>query len=106
MRQAAIGLDETKIKPTLHWVGLGVFLLGMMGNIHSDSILRGLRGQGGQGGHQGYKIPHGGLFQLISAPNYSCESIEWAGFAAFIQVTCFKQSPYNTYFLDLSSDIC
>lgn len=29
----------------------------------------------------GYKIPHGGLFELVSAANYFAEIIEWSGYA-------------------------
>ena len=49
---------------------------------HSDSILASLRAPG----ETGYKIPHGGLFCLLSAPNYFGETMEWCGFAAFAQV--------------------
>ena len=28
-----------------------------------------------------YQIPHGGLFQLVAAPHYLGEIIEWTGFA-------------------------
>ena len=50
--------------------------------LHSDSILASLRGPG----ETGYKIPRGGLFCLLSAPNYFGETLEWCGFAAFAQV--------------------
>ena len=49
---------------------------------HSDPILVSLRAPG----ETGYKIPHGGLFCLLSAPNYFGETMEWCGFAAFAQV--------------------
>jgi hypothetical protein len=29
----------------------------------------------------GYKIPHGGLFEYVSAANYTAECMEWAGWA-------------------------
>jgi len=43
-----------------------VFSCGLAVNIHSDHLLRNLR----QPGESTYKIPHGGLFDLVSAPNY------------------------------------
>lgn len=62
-------------------VGLSLFCLGMVANIHSDHLLRGLRGQG----ETGYKIPMGGLFTFVSSPNYLGESLEWWGFAILVQ---------------------
>lgn len=29
----------------------------------------------------GYKIPHGGMFELVSAGNYASEILEWTGYA-------------------------
>lgn len=58
-------------------IGTVLFVVGMAGNVHSDSILRNLR----KPGESGYKIPVGGMFDYVSAANYFCESIEWAGFA-------------------------
>ncbi|XP_057538268.1 steroid 5-alpha-reductase DET2 isoform X2 [Amaranthus tricolor] len=57
-------------------VGLVVFGFGMVVNVKSDLVLVGLKAQGG-----GYKIPRGGLFELISCPNYLGEIIEWLGWA-------------------------
>jgi steroid 5-alpha reductase family enzyme len=48
------------------WCSFAVFCCGLGVNIHSDHILRNLR----KPGESTYKIPHGGLFNLISAPNY------------------------------------
>ena len=108
-------MESLKLFPPLSWLGLVFFLLGMAINVqsdsvlrrllllmmnsivimviyvnndvdgdypHSDSILASLRAPG----ETGYKIPHGGLFCLLSAPNYFGETLEWCGFAAFAQV--------------------
>lgn len=64
----------------LQWnflAGIVLFFTGFIMNNHSDNILLNLR----KPGETGYKIPHGGMFKYISAPNYFGEIIEWIGFA-------------------------
>jgi 3-oxo-5-alpha-steroid 4-dehydrogenase 1 len=58
-------------------IGLSVFLVGMVINHQSDSILRSLR----KPGETGYKIPKGGMFNHVSSANYFGEPLEWTGFA-------------------------
>lgn len=58
-------------------LGLLLFLAGMALNQHSDRILLRLR----PAGETGYRIPRGGMFRLVSAPNYLGELIEWTGWA-------------------------
>ena len=58
-------------------VGCAIFAAGWLGNLHSDAILRKLRSSE----DRTYKIPIGGLFRWISAPNYACEIVEWTGWA-------------------------
>ncbi|XP_061597932.1 3-oxo-5-alpha-steroid 4-dehydrogenase 1 [Cololabis saira] len=67
-----------------HWVthpcfiaGSALWLVGWLVNLHSDHILRNLR----KPGETGYKIPRGGMFELVSGANFLGEIIEWAGFA-------------------------
>ena len=57
--------------------GLLLFLAGFAINQHSDWILLHLR----KPGETGYKIPYGGLYRLVSCPNYLGELIEWIGWA-------------------------
>ena len=58
-------------------VGSAAFFAGMAINIQSDNILFSLR----RPGESGYKIPSGGAYKLVSAPNYLGELIEWAAWA-------------------------
>ena len=58
-------------------IGALVFLLGFAINQHADWVLMHLR----KPGETGYKIPRGGLYELITCPNYFGEIIEWFGFA-------------------------
>lgn len=57
--------------------GTLLFITGWAINIWADEKLMNLR----KPGETGYKIPKGGLFNYISAPNLFGEVIEWAGFA-------------------------
>jgi len=58
-------------------IGLVVFAAGFAIHVRADATLRGLRVPGGGG----YAIPRGGLFELVSCPNYLGEVLEWTGFA-------------------------
>ena len=58
-------------------IGVLVFIMGYVINLHSDYILRRLR----KPGKTNYKIPRGGLFKYVSCPNYFGEFIEWVGWA-------------------------
>jgi hypothetical protein len=57
--------------------GVALFLTGMIINMRADTQLIRLR----KSTVNGYKIPYGGLFDLISCPNFFGEIIEWLGFA-------------------------
>lgn len=57
--------------------GALLFFAGFAINIHSDEVLRRLR----RPGEDGYKIPHGGLFERVSCANYFGEITEWCGWA-------------------------
>ncbi len=57
--------------------GILIFLAGMIINITADEKLIHIR----KTRTKGYQIPHGGLFKLISCPNFFGEIMEWLGFA-------------------------
>ena len=57
--------------------GSFLFFLGMGINLSSDEKLIRLRKMTGNG----YRIPYGGLFNVISCPNFFGEIIEWLGYA-------------------------
>ena len=57
--------------------GVTLFAIGFAVNRWADARLRRLRTDG----DSGYQIPHGGLYELISCPNYAGELLEWIGFA-------------------------
>jgi protein-S-isoprenylcysteine O-methyltransferase Ste14 len=59
------------------FVGLAMFLVGLAVNVHADGALAALR----KPGETGYKIPRGGLFEVVSCPNYLGEIVEWTGWA-------------------------
>jgi protein-S-isoprenylcysteine O-methyltransferase Ste14 len=58
-------------------LGTALFAAGFAINQHSDNVLLNLR----KPGETGYKIPHGGLFEYVSCPNYLGELMEWTGWA-------------------------
>ena len=59
-------------------VGLFMWAHGFYLNLEADGILRNLRRPGDT---ERYKIPRGGLFELVSGANFAAEIYEWAGFA-------------------------
>jgi 3-oxo-5-alpha-steroid 4-dehydrogenase 1 len=57
--------------------GSALFLVGLGVNLHADTVLIHLR----KPGETGYKIPKGGMYRWITAPNYFGEILEWCGWA-------------------------
>ncbi|KAG7486248.1 3-oxo-5-alpha-steroid 4-dehydrogenase 2-like [Solea senegalensis] len=57
--------------------GFLLFVVGLSINVHSDHILRNLR----RPGEVVYRIPHGGMFEFVSAANFFGEIVEWCGYA-------------------------
>jgi 3-oxo-5-alpha-steroid 4-dehydrogenase 1 len=62
----------------IRWMGgILLFFTGMFINLSSDEKLIRIR----RNNPEGYQIPDGGLFSLISCPNFFGEIIEWLGYA-------------------------
>ncbi len=69
-------------QPLLFALGAVLFVAGLGINIHHDNLLLRLRRE--RVGAD-YQVPQGGLFRLVSCPNYLGELIEWLGFLAMSQ---------------------
>lgn len=65
--------------------GVVLFLLGIGGNLYHHYILSNLRGKG----EKEYKIPKGGLFDLVLCPHYLFEVL------GFVGVSCIAQTLYT-----------
>lgn len=57
--------------------GLLLFAAGWLVNQHADRVLLRLR----EPGETHYSIPRGGIYRLVSCPNYFGEILEWIGWA-------------------------
>lgn len=57
--------------------GAALFVVGYVMNRQADRTLQALR----RPGESGYKVPHGGLYNWVSCPNYLGEMTIWAGWA-------------------------
>lgn len=102
---------------TKFWLGVGLWGVGLVGNVLHDEVLIGIRrakvrensnkmkeeGKARKGipPSERYAVPYGGLYALISYPNYFCEWIEWLGFA--IAATSFASSSAHSFFSALSA---
>ncbi|CEP15296.1 hypothetical protein [Parasitella parasitica] len=66
------------------WTGMLLWALGFASNVYHDGILFRLRQKSKSEDKQSaarYFIPHGGLFEYVSCPNYFSETMEWLGYA-------------------------
>ncbi|XP_071181581.1 uncharacterized protein [Mytilus edulis] len=62
-------------------IGIVLFIVGYIINKWADWKLRSLRDRKGDDGSTGYYIPYGGLFELVTCPNYFGEFVEWIGWS-------------------------
>lgn len=77
------GLPQPSINLT--YVGLLLFIIGIVGNFYHHVLLSNLRKKG----DKGYKIPKGGLFGLVICPHYFFEILEFYG-VFFISRTLYS----------------
>ncbi len=68
--------DDWLLSPAF-LAGIVLFVSGWLINQHADRVLVRLR----QPGETHYSIPQGGLYRLVSCPNYFGEILEWIGWA-------------------------
>lgn len=74
---SACGPEQTTPVRPVHLVGLGVVLLGLVGEAMADGQLAAFRRDPGNQG----KVCEQGLWSWSRHPNYFCEWLIWAGFA-------------------------
>ncbi|CAI9091430.1 OLC1v1026464C1 [Oldenlandia corymbosa var. corymbosa] len=72
----------------LKFVGLALFFIGIIGNFYHHFLLSRLRSPG----EKQYKIPRGGMFDLVICPHYLFEIL------GFVGVTCISQTVYALAF--------
>lgn len=59
------------------WIGVLIFLMGMIINWHSDHVIRSLR----KPGDTKHYLPVKGMYKYVTSGNYFGEFLEWVGFA-------------------------
>lgn len=76
-------LSRDVSEPTvdLKYVGIGLFLIGTIGNFYHHCLLANLRKKG----DKEYKIPQGGLFDLVICPHYLFEILAYVGISSISQ---------------------
>ncbi|KZT53064.1 hypothetical protein CALCODRAFT_63345 [Calocera cornea HHB12733] len=94
------------------WAWLCLFAAGMAGNIYHDNLLMSLRRRTHAAAKEKnekphYGVPRGGLFALVSYPNYLCEWLEWLGWAMASTVrTGFPPKYLTPPWVFLLSELC
>ncbi|XP_062187996.1 uncharacterized protein LOC133891297 [Phragmites australis] len=79
----------------LRYPGVLVFAIGVGGNFYHHYLLSRLRAVGG-GNDKGYKIPRGGLFELVTCPHYLFEILAFFGFAMISQTVFALSVAFGT----------
>ncbi|KAF8395499.1 hypothetical protein HHK36_019445 [Tetracentron sinense] len=81
----------------LKYIGVVLFFVGIGGNFYHHFILSKLREKGGD---KGYKIPKGGLFDMIICPHYLFEILGFLGISFISQtVYAFSFTIGSTFYL-------
>jgi len=79
------GISEPPVD--LKYPGILLFLIGISGNFYHHYLLSKLRGEG----EREYRIPKGGLFELVICPHYLFEIMGFLG-VSFISQTSYAIS--------------
>ncbi|CAL1711376.1 unnamed protein product [Somion occarium] len=118
---ASTYLQDAFQRPTF-WLGIGLWALGLGGNILHDEVLLNIRRKAkakgkakatdddnGKNKQEHYAIPDGYLYKYLSYPNYFCEWMEWLGFAlaaaplpSFVSFSSFLETVMPPYIFLLS----
>ncbi|KAL6880189.1 hypothetical protein ACP4OV_011754 [Aristida adscensionis] len=69
----------------LLYPGVLAVAVGLAGNLYHHYLLSTLRAGDAGGGDKRYKIPRGGLFELVACPHYLFEIVGFFGFAMIAQ---------------------
>ncbi|GFO37126.1 3-oxo-5-alpha-steroid 4-dehydrogenase [Plakobranchus ocellatus] len=81
-------------------LGVLLYVIGFVINRWADWKLRSLRNTKGETSCVGYYIPYGGLYELVSCPNYFGETIQWIGWTlatwslSGLVWTCFSAATF------------
>lgn len=93
--------DSLLQKPRF-WFGVALWGIGWWLNVYHDNILFRLRRERQvKDTKKRYSIPHGGLFEYISCPNYFSETLEWVGWA----IACYPSPPANVFVLSTIANL-
>ncbi|KAI3721704.1 hypothetical protein L2E82_32722 [Cichorium intybus] len=80
----------------LKYIGIVLFFIGIVGNFYHHHILSNLRTKG----NREYRIPKGGLFDLVICPHYLFEIVEFIGVSFIAQTMyAFAFTLGTTFFL-------
>lgn len=95
---ATLGEPISAKNEMMRSVAVLLFAIGLLGNFYHHYLLATLR----QPGETGYKVPHGGFFDLlggVATPHYTFELVGWLGVAlaaqhmllvaSFVAMTCY-----------------
>jgi 3-oxo-5-alpha-steroid 4-dehydrogenase len=72
--------DPAPLNSPTSIVGVGLFAIGLAGNLYHHILLRNLRSSAGE---KKYVVPRGGLFEYVACPHYLFEVVSWLGIGVY-----------------------